>query len=222
MAFGDPFDQQKQVGGDVKTGAAFRNAANPFGPQETVGANKQGTGFADMINGPKAPAPSGPSTVMPVGTPKQLTPEQLQQQQVDYAKKFRENLGGMEEQAFRPQRESAVTSLAQQQQNIRAGASNRGLLYSGLRQQDEANAGANTEANLQNKRADINNSFKQSANAFDQQALSSGMQIQQNAQDIQDQLYNQALNQYQQKNGSLLGSLAGGGIIGSALSSIGL
>jgi len=178
----------------------------------------------------KAQDPNNPISTMPVSQPGQVqapggvdtTQEDLAKQQQDYAKQFRANIGGYEQQAFNPIEQQAKVGLARQMGQIKTSANRRGLLYSGLRQGAEADAQSQTAQALQNKRAEINQSFGGAADQFDQQALKAGLDIQAGQQAIQDILYNRALANYQGRNAAIGSGLGAIGTIGGKLLAGGL
>lgn len=146
--------------------------------------------------------------------------KQLRDKQAKQAQDYRENMSNMKEEQGVQSQENARQTLANRLANIRAGSNSRGLLYSGLRQGAESQAGTDTAGQVAQERAQINNSVEDQANQLDSTALNSAFQTQGLQQQLNDSAYQDAL-QRRKQGISLLGTVGGalGGMVGAGAGS---
>jgi hypothetical protein len=142
----------------------------------------------------------------------------LKQKQVANANAFRKNLPNMQGQMTSQLEEQAQGQLHDTVGTIRQNASNRGLLYGGLRAGSEGKARAGIAKNLAAGKMDINSMTNTAADQMDLDAIQSGINIQKSQQEIQNNVYAQALAKMQGQ-GAILGSIfsAGGSILGGKM-----
>lgn len=107
------------------------------------------------------------------------------QESKDYAKQLRDqaggyaaNIGKTQEALYNPQADALRRQLANQLSDVRAGASSRGLLYSGLRQSGEQQAAAGTAAQMAATRKQINDETQAQADLYDKLARESELDVQ--------------------------------------------
>lgn len=107
------------------------------------------------------------------------------QEAKDYAKQLRDqagsyaaNIGKTQEALYNPQADALRRQLAGQLADVRAGASSRGLLYSGLRQSGEQQAAAGTAAQMAAARKQINDETQAQADLYDKLARESELDVQ--------------------------------------------
>lgn len=133
------------------------------------------------------------------------------------AGQYRSNLGNLQSQKYEGSANEARRGLAQKMADIKAGASSRGLLYSGLRKGEEAAAAGASASGLAAERANINKQTENQAQQMENSAISAGMDLQKQKQQIADYNANQQLQSQQQKSGLMKGlGGAAGGLIGTA------
>ncbi len=197
---GDIWQGNKGILGTV---AGVGAAINPFDPVMGYANDKlNGTGGRD----PNAPWPVDPRL------------GQIADAQAQQAQQFRSNIPQMSEAQGTAAADDTRRQLAGTVAGVRQNANSRGLLYSGLRQAGEANAGAQAASGLAQKQAGINNNLQGQATTLENQALQSGMGVRQLQQDQYNNAYQRALNAQQQKSqgqSSLLGGV--GGIVGALI-----
>lgn len=140
----------------------------------------------------------------------------VQNTQVQKAQNFRKGLLGTENSLGHNLAEENNHMLGQNLQGIRQNNSHRGLLYGGLNYGQEQGARVGAARSLAQGRTSINNNMENAANTMDQQAIHTGVGIQQSQQQIQDAIYGQALADMQAKNAALGGFISGAGKIGGA------
>jgi len=107
------------------------------------------------------------------------------QESKDYAKQLRDqaggyaaNIGKTQEALYNPQADALRRQLAGQLSEVRAGASSRGLLYSGLRQSGEQQAAAGTAAQMAATRKQINDETQAQADMYDKLAREAELGVQ--------------------------------------------
>lgn len=146
----------------------------------------------------------------------QIGPESqgLLNQQQTAAKQFRSGLPAYEQQQYLGAENNARRNLANKMSGITGNYASRGLLYSGLKQGAQSQAGSDTASQLAQQRMGINTGALDMANQMENQAIQSGMQTQAMKQQLKDDEYNRNL-QYQQASQQGAGGLTrnlGGGI----------
>lgn len=117
----------------------------------------------------------------------------LQTQQQQYANQFSQDLPSMKNQNASNLSSSASMTNNQQNKAINRGNSARGLGYGGVNQGMQAKNSANNAGLLANNIEQSNASFDNAANTLNTQALETGVGIQQQQQQIQNQIYSQAM-----------------------------
>lgn len=192
------------VGGAVPTIGNVIRQANPFDPMSQL--------LGDKLD-PNGANADDPAKLMPPPIDPRLGA--LRDQQLNQAKDFRAGLPQYQENQFNAAADASRRQLAGDISGVRKSANQRGMLYSGLRQGAEAAAGGNAAAALAKRRVAINQESGERADALDNQALQSGMAVQQLEQKRLDTAYERALDRQKQKQAGL-GSIAGGfgGIMG--------
>lgn len=143
----------------------------------------------------------------------------LQAQQVQQAQDFQNNLPGYQGSLYNQAEANARNSMAQKIADVRSAANSRGLLYSGLKQKEEAGVGGETAANLSRQRANINEQTNAMSNKMNESAIQSGLAMQKAQQEMADQNYRMKKEQADQVNKASQGLLGGigkmvGGIFG--------
>lgn len=147
--------------------------------------------------------------------------KKIRDAQIEQARTYRANLPLEKERQGELAGNDSRLALSQKLNDIKQNASSRGLLYSGLRQGAESGAAAQAGGDLAAQREAINQRLESQGNAFDTQAIQTGMGVANQQQGMNDFVYNQALAQRQQRNqalgglgqgiGALAGSTAGKG-----------
>jgi hypothetical protein len=116
------------------------------------------------------------------------------------------------------QRKKLASGLA----GIRQGASSRGLLYSGLREGDEATAHADTAASIAQNRAGINRQVEDSTYGQELGSLNSLNSLRQAEIQRAQMMYDQAIANYQQQQAAGSGLFGAFGRTGGSLKSAGV
>lgn len=200
------------MGGVVnQVGNAVRQVTNNPVAQVLAPTSMLGTGMVnDLISPQEQQAPTAP------GIDPRLA--EIQREQIKQADEFKKNLPGMKDQAFGQAASAEKRRLAQELTATNQGYSNRGLLYSGMNSGAQAKARAESGTNLASSKAEINSMYDDEANRMRQQAVSTGLGIQQSKQATQDSIYKQALENMAQRRGNLaaIGGAAGG-MVGGAM-----
>jgi hypothetical protein len=149
-----------------------------------------------------------PATVKHIATPA----EQMQRQLVNNAKQFRSNIPQLQQQLGQQFRVDANSQMNQGIHNIEQNNSNRGLLYGGLNQGQEAQQRARTQVAVAGGIKGINNDLYQAANTLDAQAVGNGVGVQQTQQAIANDAYSRAMTQMNAED-SMVGNAAGTGLL---------
>lgn len=144
----------------------------------------------------------------------------IRSQQVKDLRQFENDLPRIGQDLYRGVETAENNRLAEQERDIHKDANRRGLLYSNIRQGNEAKARSQSAQSLVGARTDINTQLQDQARQMREDAIGSGLDIQTARQSIQDQIYNQALANMASRRG-LLGGLFGtaGTVAGSAAGS---
>lgn len=172
-------------------------------------ANPYGSIGADIGKGLRPDDPPAPPGVDP-----EIYKQQLEQQR--QAKEFEANAPKMGEDIYNRVAGNERKNLAKQMSGVRNNYSSRGLLYSGLRQGDELATQEQSGSRLASARAGINKDLNDQVQNMNDMAIKSGLDIQQQSQGIQDQVFNQALMNMQN---SMSSNAALGGAVGQAAGS---
>lgn len=133
----------------------------------------------------------------------------LIQQQTAQAQQFRANLPNYQKEQYASAENAGRRALATKLQDVKTGASQRGLLHSGLRQGEESRIGADSAGRLAGQRADINLQSEDMAQEMENEAIQSGLQYQKMMQDLADEEYNKNMEIEQQRKGSIGGMTRG-------------
>lgn len=139
----------------------------------------------------------------------------LRAQQEQNAKQFRANMPGMQKTMGENLKTDANQALSGSLKNINQGNSARGLLYSNINQGQKAGARAKAQSGVAKETANINTGLLNAANTLDAQAIQTGMGIQQTQQQLQDDIYSQAMarmNAQNMQQGAGMGLLAQAGM----------
>lgn len=109
--------------------------------------------------------------------------------------------------------EQAAQNSMQNDQGIRAGASQRGLLYSGIREGAQAQNASNTASGLAQSRAGINQNLYEAGNKMGQQVYNAGMSVADQEFQREQSRYNLALTAAGQRANVIGGLLGGAGAV---------
>lgn len=112
--------------------------------------------------------------------------DKIRESQRDLSQLFRKKQSGMAEAQAGAYEQSAKQNLARQLSDTRAAANQRGLLYSGLRQGQEASLRADTLSDIARKRFEINQALEDQSLNLERQSLGA---------EFENQAYQQRLNQ---------------------------
>lgn len=135
-------------------------------------------------------------------------------QQKKQADDFKASMPGLNNDLYNQVAKTERGNLAGQLSGIKSRDSSRGLLYSGMHQANELGAMAQSGSRLATAKASINTDLAKHLATMNDLAINSGMQLQQNQQDLNTNIYNQALYNMNQ-------NLALGGAVGNAAGRIG-
>ncbi len=138
------------------------------------------------------------------------------------AQAYRKNMPASADTASGLTSEQRRLDLARQLQSNAAGASARGLLYSGLKQNADQMSAADYAGNMANDRARINQEMESRATGMEDQAIQQAQKLQELESKANAQAYKDALAQRQQRMQEAKGTGAGiGSVFGSAGSGVG-
>lgn len=135
----------------------------------------------------------------------------VQQAQVGAYNQFTQNMPQMQNQMGNQARAGFNQQAGTQIQRNRATNSSRGLLYGGINQGQEAGIRGQAAVKSANAQGTINAGLLNSQSQLQGNAVNTGLAINQNQQQIQNDIYQQALAQMQ----------ASAGMFGSAMGSVG-
>ncbi len=169
-------------------------------------------GIGDFFN-PKPGAPTGIAPPDPTAAENQRLTEQKQQQ----ARDFRSGIPQLEKGLGRQYALKSHNDLASQLAQIRRDSARRGIMNSGIRLGNESGAQANAAGNIAQMKTQVHGAALSQADQLDQDAINAGITQTQVAQQLQDNIYNQALKSLAAKNAAMAGIGSGvGGTIGAA------
>lgn len=168
-----------------------------------IGPN--GGDYGRMVN---TAVQSMPATVQKIATPA----EQMQQQLVNNARNFRQNIPNLQQQLGQQFRVAANDSMNQGLHSIQQNNSNRGLLYGGINQGQQAGERARAQVGVAGGIQGINRDLNSAANTLDQQAIGNGVSIQQTQQAIANDAYSRAMASMNAED-STFGNAAGTGLL---------
>lgn len=195
--------------GSFDPGKIYTNPNNP---------NIWGKGNGSLVSvfDPPAGAPTGVGPADPTAAANATLTQQKQQQAQD----FRAGIPQLEKGLTRQYALQSHNQLAQQLSGIRRDAAQRGIMNSGIRLGNEGNAQAGAASKLAEMRSQLHNGALGQADQLDQDAINAGITQTQIAQQLQDNIYNQALKNMAERNSTFasLGSSAGG-VVGTAAGS---
>ena len=188
-------DYEKQVRSYVKGQKNKYDAEGNVIGQENEGLNEQEV--AEKLAGRKTQIESDP----------------LRAQRM-LLKDFESKAPQMQSQAIEGAASGERRRLAGELSGIKSGASSRGLLYSGMRQGQEAKSRAMSDVNQAESRANINNAFNQQRQQLKADPIKTGLNVAQMQSGIADQAMTQAINNMQCRQQALggLGSAIGQGV----------
>lgn len=142
-------------------------------------------------------------------------------QQKKQADDFKASMPGLNNDIFNSVAKTERGNLAGQLSGIKSRDSSRGMLYSGMHQANDMGARVQSGSRLATAKASINTDLSNHLASMNDLAINSGMQLQQNQQDMNNSIYNQALFNMNQNLalGNSVGS-AGGRMAGYAIGSM--
>lgn len=140
--------------------------------------------------------------------------ELLQKQQQEQFQQFQKDRPGIEQSLGDIAAQGTRAGLAESIHNTRQGASNRGLLYSGQRMAGESAARAGAGMQLAQQKKQIGQQVQGMSDSLQAGAIGAGLNIQQAKQTMADTAYQQALQNYsnKQQQGAGIGGLIGAGV----------
>jgi hypothetical protein len=142
--------------------------------------------------------------------------EQQVKVQQQRAKEFRAGLPNLQSQQQTQIKEGARQDLVSRMADIKTGANQRGMLFSGLKQAQQGAAGSMAAGNVANQSAAINNRIQDQASQMDQTAIQGGLSLQQAKQEAANQNFQNDSEAYKKKGiTGLLGTV--GAVTGGAL-----
>lgn len=157
-----------------------------------------------------------------VASPPELDPnvKKMSDQTFNLYNQFKQNRPGLEKGLINDAVEQNKMDLAQKKQDIAANANARGLLYSGLRENAQLQAGQQAASKTGADIADIQNNLENQQMALEEKAFNQGVQSADAAQTRYNNLYTAQLKAKEANRsglGGLLGTFGGisGGILGS-------
>lgn len=166
-----------------------------------------GYGAVDaMLNRPDAP--DAPKIDPTLGN--------MRKAQANQAKDFRAGMPGYQQQLSSNLRQQGSYDLDQGLHDTRQANSSRGLLYGGKNLGDEQSVRGQIGNRMAQGTGQINTGLQSAANQLDANAVQSGLAIQQSSQQIQDQIYGQALARMNGNNAAFSGLMSAGGQIAGA------
>ncbi len=176
-----------------------------------IGAGSEIGGWANrQINGGGPDRPTPPAQDPAIA--------QLTQQKQQQAQEFRAGIPQMEKGLTRRYAVDSHNQLAQSLAQIRRDAARRGIMNSGVRLGNEANAEAESAGSLASMKTQLHSGALSQADQLDQEAINSGIMQQQISANIQDTIYNQALKNVLANNSAMSSvGQAAGTVAGSAL-----
>lgn len=139
--------------------------------------------------------------------------ERAKHMQQEQATEFRSALPNTQREMAERFTSEANRGLSAANKNTQQQMASRGLLYSGINQGAQAANRARTQAGIAQGISDMNTGLQDSADSMDMEAIQTGMGIQQAQQQIQNQIYSQAMARMAAHN-QMVG--AGIGLISSA------
>lgn len=138
--------------------------------------------------------------------------EQYRASQAQTARSFRDEMPSVAQDQENRIKEQSRRQLSADMSGLRGGFSQRGLLYSGLRRAAETGQSAASAAGAAAERANVNQRLTGQADALDQNAISSGLELQKQKQAAADEDYEAQMASYKQRQQALMGM---GGALGS-------
>jgi hypothetical protein len=129
-------------------------------------------------------------------------------------KNFEASIPGYQQQAYTAVEGDERRRLAEEMTGINRSMNRRGLLYSGMNEGAQRKAQSQSAGMLGQARQDINKSFQDQAEQMRDNAIGTGMGIQQNLQAASDMAYRQAVASMMQRRGAIgaIGGAVGTGV----------
>jgi len=124
-----------------------------------------------------------------------------QTKQAEQAKNFRAKMPSMQQEQEVGIKQNTRSELARELAGIRGNMSSRGLLYSGLRRGAEADQSAQAASQAAAQRANVNQTLLGQAEGLDQNAIQSGLALQQSRQAQADAEYEARNKGFQARQG---------------------
>lgn len=211
------------AGGGVGAGVSAPPPQNrPLSPDEIKSAHLSSDSFDDTLQ--QRMQRMGVAANDPIATALQTqkyneehsTQATAQHTQQHLASNFRGNIGSTEGNLYNLAQQQGQAGLNQGLGLLKSRNSSRGLLYGGINQGQEGQARSAMSEALANQRSSINSNVENEANLLDQQAVQTGVGIQKNAQQVQNDIYSQAMADMNANNaewGSALSAIGAGAAI---------
>jgi len=197
--------------------AAFQNTTPWGSPKLAMAANAPFPSSTQYA--PSAPANSFFVQGGPQGSGYYQAPSQteaLQGAQQYFANQFQQNIPTLENQMYSNLAQGVNANMNQGIQSARASNAGRGLLYGGVNAANEQAIRANASNQLAQGRQNINTSVLNEGQQLMNNAVSTGIGIQQQQQQMQNAVYQQAMASMNAQNQAIGGLLSAGGLIGAA------
>lgn len=197
----------KHVGGQL--GEGLKHIGGEINKSPLLNIATGGITGGLMREAGRAIAPEEEAAIAKPGEDPRMT--ELRRQQMLQAKEFRQNMPSLQEKAFGNVAARENARLGQEVKGIQASSNRRGLLYSGLREGQESGAKAASASNLAGQRMSINDAYEQKAKQMEMNAMDTAFKQQQSQQQIEDEIYNQALANVANKNAATSALIGAGG-----------
>jgi hypothetical protein len=140
----------------------------------------------------------------------------LQGEQVQQAADFNKNLPGLKQQMAEGLTQQSNQLVAQNKDALNHRNAGRGLLYGGINAGEEGAMRANAATNLTGQITSANAGLDELGTTLSSEAVQTGVNIQQDAQAQQDQIYQQAMASLSANN-QLYSGIAGTGLLATML-----
>jgi len=194
----------------------------------TIG-NAIGSGAATLGNAVTAPLgvlglASGQKPPNPQSMTNSVDPRltQMRDQQTQQAEDYGKNLSTTEASQQQGAADTSRQALAQQLAGVTKGSNSRGMLYGSYNQGQQAQTTAKNAADLQQTKANINTNAQNTLSQLQDQALGTGIAINQSNQAEQNSAYQMALAEQMSNNQAFGGLISGLGSFGGLLAGRGL
>jgi hypothetical protein len=195
-AVANPFvAAQGAIGGAVGPGNALSFAANPFIAGQGALLNSAGGGDSQT----------------PVANTIDPNLVAMQKSQAKSANDYSANMGNLRADQGNAAEDSSRNKLAKSLAQTNASSNSRGLLYGGYNQGQRANTIAGNQSELNATKANINTDTQNNLNTLQNQAIQSGLGLQNAQNQLNQNNFNYQMNrqkQQQEAEGGLLSGVA--------------